>query len=101
MTVFYLNNYVLELIEANSGCDCDRRVREFVRNALHSTHQPVAVLGTGCSIALPSPLYPLLEEMIFTFHNCPMEQPYCLCHSLLHFPISIEQYQLMYLLLKK
>ncbi|XP_065899901.1 gamma-aminobutyric acid type B receptor subunit 1-like [Dysidea avara] len=44
-----LPGYVLELIEANSGCDRDRGVREFVRNALHSTHQPVAIIGTGCS----------------------------------------------------
>ncbi|XP_065899945.1 gamma-aminobutyric acid type B receptor subunit 2-like [Dysidea avara] len=44
-----LPGYVLELIEANSGCDRDRGVREFVRNALHSEHQPVAILGAGCS----------------------------------------------------
>ncbi|XP_065899903.1 gamma-aminobutyric acid type B receptor subunit 2-like [Dysidea avara] len=45
-----LPGYVLELIEANSGCDRDRGVRKFVRNALHSEqHLPVAIIGTGCS----------------------------------------------------
>ena len=44
-----LPGYVLELIEANSGCDRDRGVHEFVRNALHSEYQPVAIIGAGCS----------------------------------------------------
>ncbi|XP_065920631.1 gamma-aminobutyric acid type B receptor subunit 2-like [Dysidea avara] len=45
-----LPGYMLELIEANSGCARDSGVREFVRNALHSKHpQPVAILGAGCS----------------------------------------------------
>ena len=44
-----LPGYEVELIEANSGCAHYRGVREFVRNALHSTHQPVAILGAGCS----------------------------------------------------
>ncbi|XP_065899991.1 gamma-aminobutyric acid type B receptor subunit 2-like [Dysidea avara] len=44
-----LPGYVLELIEANSGCDRDRGVREFVSYALHSAHKPVAILGAACS----------------------------------------------------
>jgi len=44
-----LPGYELELIEANSGCDRDLGTREFVSNALHSEHQLVAILGTGCS----------------------------------------------------
>ena len=45
-----LPGYMLELIEANSGCARDSGVREFVRNALHSKHpQPMAILGAGCS----------------------------------------------------
>ena len=44
-----LPGFELELIEINSGCDRDRGVREFVSNALHSAHKPVAILGTGCS----------------------------------------------------
>ena len=44
-----LPGYELELIEANSGCDRDRGTSEFVSNALHSAHQPVAILGAGCS----------------------------------------------------
>ncbi|XP_065905100.1 gamma-aminobutyric acid type B receptor subunit 2-like [Dysidea avara] len=45
-----LPGFILELIEANSGCDRDRGVHEFVRNALHSAYKPpVAILGTGCS----------------------------------------------------
>ena len=44
-----LPGYALELVEANSGCDRDRGVHEFVRNALHSEHQPVTILGAGCS----------------------------------------------------
>jgi len=44
-----LPGYELELIEANSGCDRDSGIREFVRLALDSEHQPVAILGAGCS----------------------------------------------------
>ena len=45
-----LPGYHLELMEANSGCARDQGVREFVRNAFDgSTHQPVAILGPGCS----------------------------------------------------
>ncbi|XP_065899944.1 gamma-aminobutyric acid type B receptor subunit 2-like [Dysidea avara] len=44
-----LPGYVLELIEANSGCDRDSGIYEFVSNALHSQHQPVAIVGAGCS----------------------------------------------------
>ena len=44
-----LPGYKLKLIEANSGCGRDLGTREFVSNALHSEHQPVAILGAGCS----------------------------------------------------
>jgi len=44
-----LPGYKLELVEADSGCSRDSGVREFVENALHSTIQPVAILGAGCS----------------------------------------------------
>ena len=45
-----LPGYMLELIEANSGCDRDLGVREFVKKALYSEqHLPVAIIGTGCS----------------------------------------------------
>jgi len=44
-----LPGYELELIETNSGCTRDRGVRQFVSNALHVEHQPVAILGAGCS----------------------------------------------------
>ena len=46
-----LPGFKLELIEANSGCDRDDGVLEFVANTLHCGRErpPVAVLGAGCS----------------------------------------------------
>ena len=46
-----LPGFQLELIEANSGCNRDDGVLEFVANTLHCSRErtPVAVLGAGCS----------------------------------------------------